>query len=98
MLQPFGPTASMFVVLVSVSIITKDTYASLGASGTTRRISHRAAADRVSQARPPTLPVRAARHMDACAKRAARHVGRFILPAPIDERCAGMAEGQGRRT
>jgi hypothetical protein len=32
--------------------------------------------------------------MDACVKSAARHVGRFILPAPIDERRVGMA---GRR-
>src|SRR5678815_4393190 len=31
MLQPFGPSGSKLVVLVSVSILTKDTYASRGA-------------------------------------------------------------------
>jgi hypothetical protein len=36
--------------------------------------------------------------MDAYAKRAARHVGRLILPAPIDERCVGMAEREGPQT
>jgi hypothetical protein len=30
--------------------------------------------------------------MDACAKRAAKHVGRFTLPAPIDEQCVDVAE------
>src|SRR3954468_7587429 len=98
MLQPFGPTASMFVVLVSVSILTKDPYASRGAPA--RLVGSCIVPPRTACRRPARADPARARggHMDACEKKAARHVGRFTLPAPIDERCVGMADGGARRT
>lgn len=63
------------------------------ASRRNHRIPHRAAADPCRRPAADSAGA-AAGHMDACVKSAARHVGRFILPAPIDERRVGMA---GRR-